>query len=104
MSKTARVDDTTDIRKIWGRIFTSDNYYYEPFQPQIECCLLYPHIDGGRLTEDQYRTVVEAARAAGDFGFYYSETEFAGSFDKPDHWWCEFPTYEEFHALDMLHV
>ena len=101
MSKTARVHDKTDIRKIWGRIFTSDYYFYEPFQPQIECCLLYPRIADGRLTDDQYRAVVETARAAGDFGFYYSETEYPGSFDNPDHWWCEFPTYEEYHGLNM---
>ena len=101
MSKTARVDDKAEMRKAWEGIFASDIYFHYPFQPQIECCLLYPYTDGGRLSEDQYRAVTEAARAGGARGFYYSETELSNSFDRPDHWWCEFPTYEEYHGLNM---
>lgn len=101
MSKTARVHDTAEMRKAWEGIFASDYYFSMVFQPQIECCLLYPYIADGRLTDDQYRAVVDAARAAGDFGFYYSGTELTGSFSSPGHYWCEFPTYEEYHGLNM---
>lgn len=104
MSKIARVHDKSEMRKAWKGTFKSANYFTIPFQPEIECCLLYPHTGATYVPDDLYRAVTEAARAAGDHGFYLSETEVKDFFNRPNHWWCEFPPHEDYYSLlpDML--
>ena len=101
MSKIARVHDKAEMRKAWEGTFKSNEHFTMVFQPEIECCLLYPHTGASYVPDYLYRAVTEAARAAGDRGFYVSETESEGNvfFDYPNHWWCEFPPHDDYYPL-----
>ena len=96
MPNIVAFDDKSEIWKAWGRTFKASDPFIIPFQPQIEACLYFPFTDGTCLAPVQYRAVTEAARALGERGFFLSETESDDFIDRLNHWWCEFPTYEQY--------
>ena len=99
MSRIVAIHDKSNIRKAWDRTFKSNDPFSIPFQPEIEACLFFPCTGATCLAPAQYRAVTEAARALGERGFVLSEIETPDFFNHLNHWWCEFPTYEDYRSL-----
>ena len=102
MSRIETISDKSSIQKTWEHIFKSNDPFSIPFQPDIEAYLLLPFTPGCSLTSAQYRAVTGAARTVGDQGFVLSEIESDDFFNRLEHWWCEFPTYEDYLTLGTM--
>ena len=128
------MDRRQEIAKIGQSLFKSQNPYEMTFKPEVEACLMFHAVDAGDpyypdspldyLTRDQYQAIIAAAKRARDTGFVLSaphgslmndtdywrrviapgaaaDTNWA---DLENHWWCEFPTYEDYLTIGPVGI
>jgi len=102
MSKIHKLTDLHFLQETWSEIFVSNDPFAWPFADRIKSGLIFYPTEGYHLTEGQYKAMVAAAKSAGDDGFIFSITEGAGNIVERgedwlyQHWWCEFPPYDEY--------
>ncbi len=128
------VDRRREIAKIGLSLFKSQNPYKMTFKPEVEACLMFHTVDADdpyypnspldHLTRDQYQAIIAAAKLCGDTGFVLSDPH--GSLmddtdywrrevapgaaadtnwaDLENHWWCEFPTYEDYLTIGPVGI
>ena len=117
------LDRRDEMREIGRRLFQAHDTCEAIFKPTVEACLMF-HVSNGTdsdyLTEEQYATIIAAAKHVGDTGFVLSTLSgiFAGDpnhryytsppgahkkerieVDGPElahYYWCEFPQYNEY--------
>jgi hypothetical protein len=103
MATIQRINDPSRVRRIWQSIFTSNDPFSFPFQPQIGASLIFYPTDGYHLTEEQYGAISDAARAIGEEGFVVSVVEYEVDFlERGESWWCAFPEYEDYLSLPLV--
>lgn len=128
------VDRRQEIAKVGQSLFKSQDPYEMTFQPEVEACLMFPTVDVDDpyysdypldyLTRDQYQAIISAAKLCGDTGVLLSnphgslmndtdywrrviapgaaaDTNWA---DLENHWWCEFPTYEDYLSIGPVGI
>ena len=128
------VDRRQEIAKIGQSLFQSQNPHKMTFKPEVEACLMFHTLDADDpyypdspldyLTRGQYQAIIAAAKRARDTGFVLSQPH--GSLmndtdywrrviapgaaadtnwtDLEDHWWCEFPTYEDYLTIGPVGI
>lgn len=122
-----------EFREIGLRVFRSQDPFDLIFKPKIEACLIFHPLeddpsDGDYLTKEQYEAIIAAAKHVGDTGFVlcnatnrlvddpkyrWGLTSAPGEPGKwikveaqelAEYWWCEFPNYEDYRAINMVGV
>ena len=87
------------LREAWNAVFAGRDPFVDSLQQDLKRCGLFFPTDGYHLTDEQFRSVMSAARAVGDSQFVVSEVEYAGDFFRRGrHWLCpvdEFASYVE---------
>lgn len=103
MANAEIIPNGGSLKKIWESLFVSDNPFEWPFSSDIESRMLFYPTEGYHLTETQYSAIRGAAKRVGDKGFLISIIEGQGEvFDRGEHWWCEFPPYEEYLRIPLV--
>jgi hypothetical protein len=104
MNRIAQLQDVTPLRTAWERIFISTDPFGMPFSGRFTDVLPFFPTDGYHLTQTQYAAVCDAALKQGDSAFCLSVIEYEGGafWNCGHHWWCRFPSYEEYRALPLV--
>ncbi len=97
------ITDVSSLRQSWERIFITTDPFTFPFRSSIQRCVIFYPTEGYHLTEAQFKAMTAAARTIGEEGFVISVVEYAEDFFKQgDHWWCQFPSYEDYLNLPLV--
>lgn len=77
------------LRAAWKSIFAGRDPFADSLQAHLQRCGMFFPTDGYHLTDEQYASVMSAARAVGDSQFVVSEVEYADDFFRRGrHWLC----------------
>jgi hypothetical protein len=103
MSKIHKLTDRQFLRETWEHVFVSDDPFGWPFAERIEAGLIFYPTEGYHLGKSQYEAMIVSAKSVGDDGFIVSITEGVGNIiERGEHWWCEFPPYDEYLGLPLV--
>lgn len=96
------VKNKIKLKQKWDSIFCSPDPFGIPFYDSLTTFLVFYPTEGYYLSKSQYFAITEAAKQFGDKGFWLSETEWhRGDFFTGQHWWCDFPSYEDYLRLSL---
>lgn len=97
-----KIKDKANLKQQWDNIFRSPDPFGIPFRESLTNYLIFYPTEGYYLTESQYSAIIGTARQFGNKGFWVSESEWdRGDFSTGEHWWCEFPAYNNYIRLPL---
>lgn len=94
-----QLDVRNSMKRVWGEIFRSSDPFGDPFDHSIKSKLVFFPTPNYHLNAIQYAAVTDAAKQFDKSGFFVSEVECEDPFVNGDHWWCAFPSFEEYDDL-----
>jgi hypothetical protein len=103
MTKIHKLAEPHFLQENWDRVFLSDEPFGWPFVDSIRSGLLFYPTDGYHLARSQYEAMIAVAKSSGERGFLVSITEGEGNIiDRGEHWWCEYPSYDEYRSIPLV--